>query len=34
MNLIAGVEHVAGDMLEEVPTGDAILIKVSLFIFS
>lgn len=24
----AGVEHVAGDMLNKVPTGDAILIKV------
>lgn len=29
MNLYSGVEHVAGDMLEKVPTGDAILIKVS-----
>ncbi|KAF3319745.1 tricetin 3',4',5'-O-trimethyltransferase [Carex littledalei] len=29
-NHIKGVEHVGGDMLEEVPTGDAILIKCTL----
>jgi len=27
--LLAGVEHIGGDMFESVPSGDAIFMKVS-----
>lgn len=29
--IVAGVEHVGGDMFVSVPSGDAIFMKVSLF---
>lgn len=32
-SVIIGVEHVAGDMLVEIPKGDAIIMKVSIYAY-